>query len=491
MNLYIKKISFLLLSLAFIFTACETEESIQITSPDPAFILQQPGISNVFLNFGTPSNSALTLSWNDEITGSTSYDVEMALKAEFTTPITVGTSDSNSFTMSVTELNDAVRSAGVTAYVDIATYFRINAGSTLSNEIQYTVTTYPVELPEITSPANNDAFILLLGSASETAMTVEWTDPVLSSNLEIDVNYTVEAALVGTNFAAPATIGTITNGTTISSTHTDLNAAAIGIGLMSDIAGDIEIRVVAKNLNENENELVRVPEIITVSVTPYNVSFPYLYMVGDATTPGWNPDNNNTPIFRDQNVPNGYFFTGYFNAGAFKLLETTDWQPQWGTNDGSTLAVNLGGAGGSDPGTFNVGTAGYYTYTFTTVGEAGSFTVAPFDASGSTTYATIGVIGDATPDGWAADTDMTQDANNPHLWYINGISLTGSPDNSEPNQLKFRADDDWIDNWGDNGSTETYGISQYGAPNNFRISETGTYDIWFNDLDRSYLIIKQ
>ena len=51
MNLYIKKLSFLFLSLALIFTACETQESIEITSPDPAFKLQEPGISNVFLNF--------------------------------------------------------------------------------------------------------------------------------------------------------------------------------------------------------------------------------------------------------------------------------------------------------------------------------------------------------------------------------------------------------------------------------------------------------
>ena len=70
MNLYIKKISFFLLSFAFIFTACETEESLTITSPDPAFVLNTPGISTVFLNFALPENPAFTISWNDEVNGS-------------------------------------------------------------------------------------------------------------------------------------------------------------------------------------------------------------------------------------------------------------------------------------------------------------------------------------------------------------------------------------------------------------------------------------
>ncbi len=483
MNLYIKKLGFLLLSLAFVFTACETEESIEITSPEPAFVLQQPGISNVFLNFGTPSNAAITMSWNDGVTGSSSYDVEMSLDADFPSAVNLGNVSANSFTISVEELNNAIRNAGASTFRDVAIYVRVNADGITSNAVQYLVTTYPNETPQISNPLNNDAFVLSLTTLNEIVMTVEWTDPVLSSSLGIDIIYTIEAATVGTDFAAPVTVGTSTNGTSITSTHGDLNAVAIGIGLTPDIAGDMDLRIVSRNTNSNGNTLERPSEAITVSVTPYNVSFPFLYMVGDATTPGWDNNNNNTPIFRDQDVPNNYFFTGYFGAGAFKLLEIKgQWQPQWGTNDGSTLAVNPGG--GSDPGTFNVATAGYYTYNLTTVGESGSFTVTPYDASGATTYATIGVIGDSTPGGWGTDTDMAQDPNNPHLWFINGISLTA-------NQLKFRADDDWADNWGDSGSSQTYGISQYGSPDNFSIPEAGVYDIWFNDLDRSYLIIKQ
>ncbi|MEC3906759.1 SusE domain-containing protein [Tamlana sp. 2201CG12-4] len=483
MNIYIKKTTILLFAIALIFTSCENEETFVLTNPAPSFVLQQPSINSVFLNFGTPDNAAITLSWNDNLTNSSSYDVEMALEPEFGLPINLGSVEGNSFTINVKGLNEAIRSTGVTDYVDITTYFRINGEGTLSNNIQYLVTTYPIELPKISSPINNDAFVLSLDSADEIAMTVTWSDEALSSPQELEITYSIEAAAAGTDFTNPVSIGSGTNITSITSTHSDLNAVAIGIGLTADIAGDMDIRVVASYTNKNGNELVRTSETITISVTPYNVSFPNLYLVGDATTPGWNPDNNNTVVFRNQDVPNAYVFTGYFGAGAFKMLETTAWQPQWGTNDGSTLAVNRGG--GSDPGTFNVATAGYYTYNFTTVGDAGSFTVVAYDASAAPVYPTIGIIGDATPGGWGSDTDFTQDPNNPHLWFVNGVTLTNG------GSMLIRANDAWDDVWRYTGSNELYGtaILAGGGDNIPFNAPTGSYDIWFNDLDGSYNII--
>ncbi len=492
MSTHIKKIGFLFLSFALMFLACDTEESIEITSPDPAFILQQPGISNVFLNFGTPDNAALSVAWNDEVTGSTSYDVEMSLDADFSSSVNLGNVSTNSFSISVQDLNHAIRNAGATTFRDVAMYMRINAGGTLSNSVQYLVTTYPVEVPQVSSPANNDSFVLALATLNDIAMTVNWSDDVLSSTLGIEITYTIEAAIAGTNFASPVSVGQVTNDTTLNTTHSDLNAVAIGIGLTPDTAGDVDLRIVARNTNINGNTLERFSETITVSITPYSVSFPFLYMVGDATTPGWDNNNNNTPIFRDQDVPNNYVFTGYFGAGAFKLLEVKgQWQPQWGTNDGSTLAVNTGS--GSDPGTFNVGTAGYYTYTFTTVGEGGNFTVTPYDASSAPTYPTMGIIGDATPDGWSSDTDFTQDPNNPHLWYLNGVTLTNG------GSMLIRANDVWPPDsnaaiWRHTGSQELYGMARLDndGGDNIPFNEpTGTYDIWFNDLDGNYVIIAQ
>lgn len=488
MNLYIKKITCLLvLSLALIFTACDDEESLEIKSPDAAFVLQQPGINNVFLNFGLPQNSALTITWNDNLTGATSYGIEMALDAEFTSIVNLGNSTSNTFSISVEDLNAAIHDAGATTFRDIAVYLRVNSGSALSNAVLFLVTTYPTDPAVFTSPAVNDSFVLSIASSSSVAITTTWTDAVLNSNLGIDVDYTIEADLSGSGFTSPVSVGAVQNATTLSSTHADFNAVALGIGLVAGVAGNMDLRIVARTTNENGSVLERISNPLTISVTPYNVVFPNLYFVGNATSADWNNNNNNTPVFRNQDVPNNYVYTGYFGAGAFKMLEIKgQWQPQWGTNDGSTLAANPGG--GSDPGTFNVATAGYYTYSFTTVGQSGTFTVTPYNVSAAPVYTSMGIIG-AAIGGWG-DTDevnFVQDANNPHLWYALGVAFTTG------NEFLIRANDTWSNVWRYTGSQHQYGTSLLaGSGNNFPFNEaSGNYDVWFNDLDGRYIIIPQ
>lgn len=490
MKSIINKIGMLLLAVTLVFTSCETEETLKITAPEAEFVLNAPGVSTIFLNFGLPDNPAFTVSWNDMVTGSNFYNVEMATDSDFTSPIALGTTESSNFSMTVAEFNTVLNSLNTDQFKDIPVYLRVTAGGAISNTILLLATKYPVNAPQFSSPSNNDTFELSLTSSEETAITVSWEDAILSSSLGIEVIYTVEAALGETNFDSPVIFGTLTNGNSISATHSDLNAVALGLGLIPNTAGDVDMRIISRNTNATGDTLERISETITVSITPYTVSFPNLYFVGDATAPGWNNDNNNTPVFRDQNLPNGYLYTGYFNAGAFKLLENLgEWQPQWGTNDGSTLAVNLGG--GSDPGTFNVSNAGYYTYTFTTVGEGGSFTVTSYDASSAATYPTIGIIGDATPAGWSDDTDFTQDSLNPHLWHLDNVTLTNG------GQMLIRANNVWPPDsnaaiWRYTGSQELYGTARLdnGGGDNIPFNEpTGSYDIWFNDLDGSYIII--
>lgn len=485
MKLYLKKLSFVFLALTLLLGACDDDESITVITPEAAFVLQQPGISNIFLNFGLPTNPAMNITWTDDLTGSASYNVEMALEDTFANPVVLGSASGRSFSYSVQDLNNSIINAGAVNFRDVAVYVRINTGSDISNSVLFLVTTYPTNPAQITSPANGDTFVLSIASLDAIAMTVNWADPVLASTLGVDVEYTIETAAPGTDFAAPSALGVVNNAETFEITHSDLNAIALGLGIPADTAGDADMRIVARITNESGNILVRTSDTVTVSMTPFNVTFPFIYLVGDATTPGWNNNNNNTPIFRSQTTPNSYSYTGYFNAGAFKMLEMKgQWQPQWGTNDGTTVAVNPGG--GSDPGVFSVSTAGYYTYTFSTLSAGSGFTVASYDASAAPTYGTMGIIGDATPGGWGSDTDFTQDPNNPHLWYLLGVNLING------NEMLIRANDDWADVWRYTDSPEDlFGQSVLaGGGNNIPFNApTGTYDVWFNDLDGNYLFI--
>lgn len=483
---YLSKLTYIFLAFTLLLGSCDDDEILTITAPEAVFELQQPGISNVFLNFSLPDNPALTLTWNDDVTGSSSYDIEMALEDTFASPVNLGTSSTQNFSISVTNLNDAIRNAGASSFVDIAVYVRINAGSANSNTVLYLVTTYPTDAATITAPANGDAFVLDIATVDDTALTITWDDSILDSTLGVDLEYTIEGAEAGTDFANAAPLGVVTNGNTLSLTHGEFNAVALGLGYAVETAADMDLRIVARYMNSGGFTLERTSATTTISVTPYNAVFPYIYFVGDATTPGWNNDNNNTVVFRSQDVPNSYHFTGYFGAGAFKLLETRGlWQPQWGTNDGSTLAVNPGG--GSDPGVFGVANAGYYTYTFSPLSEGATFTVAPYDASSATVYNRIGLIGQAIG-GWgdADEIDLIQDPNNPHLWYANGVEFENGQ------EFLIRPNDDWNNGvWRYTGSEELFGTSNLaGGGDNFPFNApTGFYDVWFNDLDGSYVII--
>lgn len=204
-----------------------------------------------------------------------------------------------------------------------------------------------------------------------------------------------------------------------------------------------------------------------------------LYLVGDATAAGWDPANNNTPLFRDGENENIYYFEGRFAGGGdiegFKFLQTTAWQPQWGLSNGELTNSDILG---NDPNAFPVEDDAYYSL-MVNVDEM-TYTWEEIDESAAEVETNIGIIGDATPGAWDDDTDMTQSEFNPHIWYIEGIELTDG-------EAKFRADDAWDLDWG--GATPVSGETTVAGPNIPVIA--GTYDVWFNTLNGRYIFIPQ
>ncbi|MDO7171738.1 SusE domain-containing protein [Mariniflexile sp. AS56] len=352
MNLYIKNISFLLLSLVFVFTACETEESIQITSPDPAFVLQQPGISNVFLNFALPENPAFTISWNDMVTGSASYNVEMSMDADFTGPILLGTTENNSFSMSVNQFNEALSSTSIKSYASTGVYMRINTGSVTSNVILFQVSKFPVTAPSITSPDNTFSAILSDADPTATALTVTWDDAEIGENSNITLDYEVQMALAETDFAASTTIGT-TNSTTFEIGHEALNDLVLSSGGKADVATNFDFRIKAI-VKTTSGDLSRTSSMITIALTAYKGAIPdNLFMVGAHNS--WNNADASQQFYNDGN---GVFVkVQTFSANdEFKLLPTSG---SW-TGDYGEDPVNAGKIVQEDESNIKVATAGRY-----------------------------------------------------------------------------------------------------------------------------------
>jgi hypothetical protein len=252
-------------------------------------------------------------------------------------------------------------------------------------------------------------------------------------------------------------------------------------------SGELFLRVNAQLGSEDaENAPESVSETIVMNIQMVEEgdgggpNFKNLFLVGAATAPGWDNGNNNPPLVRDPENPNAFTFTGKFLDDQFKILEQRGgWQPQWGL-DPDSGEVTSSDILGADPDVFTVPSGeGYYTININI--DDLTYSIEATDISSAPTYSTIGIIGSATTgddSGWGQDIDLTQSSFDPHLWYINGLELFDA-------EAKFRAGDAWDTNWG--SDTELTGFGGFDGPN-IPVS-AGTYDVWFNDIDGSYVFI--
>jgi starch-binding outer membrane protein SusE/F len=106
--------------------------------------------------------------------------------------------------------------------------------------------------------------------------------------------------------------------------------------------------------------------------------------------------------------------------------------------------------------------AGQYVFTFNLETKAYAFTTAT-----EVSFAIIGIIGEATPNGWDADTMMTTTDGIVYILQAQELTTGG---------LKFRKDNAWTDDWGSDSFPS--GVANYKGGN--IPVEAGTYDISFN-----------
>lgn len=271
------------------------------------------------------------------------------------------------------------------------------------------------------------------------ATTFVWTDS--NNPTGTDVTYTVEAAVAGTNFAAPVTIGTTTEHF-YDATVRSLDTAAKDLGLAPMAEGQIEVRINSTNGASNTS---------TLKVTPYQ---PNWGIIGSATPGGW--DNSTAMTYNP--MTGTYSISLGLTAGAFKFRLDNSWTTNYG-DDGNNLSLEAGGADISIA-------AGNYTIVADFVNHV--YTVTPIvDA--------WGIIGDATPTGWGSDTLMDYNAVTGKYSIIMNMSA-GS--------FKFRLNHDWGTNYGDDGNN----LSLDNGGSNIPITAAGTYYITTDFTGLTYTI---
>ena len=313
----ILRILFITTLFSFFLQSCRDDNDVTWTTKAPSFKLYDTTLGSNVL-YPTMENNPFQLVW--EKFGTTNkYNVVFSDTSDFAKTITLASTTTNNYKTTIGELNTALLQAGYSPYASKQMYLRIQTAGTgtdisVSNTIAFTVTPYPVSVPVITSPSSGSSFILDGKNAQGIVTKVVWAD---YSSYGVDVSYIVEIALSGTNNYT--NLGTVDNLKSLDLSNKTLNDAVLKAGGIAEVSSDFDIRVTAKTKSTG-GTISKVSELVTIKVMPY-IAFKNLFLVGDATAAGWNPDNNNQALFRDQSNTNKFYFTGKFGTSMFKLIE--------------------------------------------------------------------------------------------------------------------------------------------------------------------------
>jgi hypothetical protein len=413
MKIYFKKLSYLLLSLTLLLGACDAEESLTITSPEPEFVLNTPGISTIFLNFEVPNNPAFTINWVDEINAPATYSIEMATDAEFTTAISLGSTEKNNFSMTVSAFNQILDNASVKSFTETAVYIRVSAGAALSNVVLFQVSKFAVQVPIITSPDSGESFVLSDVDPELVIATVTYEDPEITTTSTVNVTYQLEVSETGTNFVDVFSLGE-TAENSISLSHGELNTFVLENGGVAGTAinFDFRIKAIAKTA---AGDLFRSSEGITLSITPYDVALPpTLFVVGaGAVDAGWGWDSPVELILQGK-IYSGNINLSPDNGGNFRLFtdKTLTWDsPSYNftyyEDRGYTIDSNFVNANDGDFNFQFIGTAGAYFMEIDTQNE--TITLGPAIVGPNCNFDQLWVVGAGAVDagwGWSSPVEI-------------------------------------------------------------------------------------
>lgn len=532
---YLNKIIVLLVfSIAFI--SCDENENFEILPAQESFQIVTPSSGSVIvLNDTNLNNNALFISWEALSTASGTFNVEAAKTGtDFATSYLMGTTEAKNFGLTVDELNDFLLDImGLDPEVASSIDIRISSNDEVSEAISVILTPYEVEYTEFylvgsltgwdpaTSLAmtntgfntfeitidlvdgdefkflptntgwdgdfgkdpNNEGLLIQEGESNISGLTAG------KYKVSIDLNtftYTVEEILppssmylvgagvpnAGWGWDSPIVLTQIEDGVFQGTTDfindtfrfftvegdwgSGLNypyyvdqGYTIDANFEDALDGDNNFRFIGTpgkytmTLNNNDKTIV-------VSQIPLNIAVPGNHQ-------GWNPGA--APLLQASVLGKTDYEGFVWLDGDYKFIAPDangvfDWgNLDWGDDGTSTGTLVSDGESNCV-----ASTAGYYLVKADT--EALTYSIEETN---------WGVIGNATPGGWDTDTNMVYDATS-GTWSVT-LDLTAqtAPDNG----LKFRANDDWSLNIGDNdadGSMEFDG-------QNIGISVDGNYTV--------------
>jgi len=309
-------------------------------------------------------------------------------------------------------------------------------------------------------------YVLTNQTLSNIAERFVWNTP--SFGVETPVQYELQGA-PGADFSDITTLGN-TNQNQIAVTVAQMMALAGKAGLDNDPhnnevidgeivpnnAGTIYFRVKASVGSQQNLQATSAVQAVNVFLPEptgddEEPSLPLIAVPGNHQ--GWSPES--APLLAASGPANTDYEGYVWLDGEYKFVAPNDdGLFQWGNLDWGDDGTFTGNLVADDEVNCNAETAGHYFVQANTS-----------DLTYSITAYQWGVIGSATPGGWDTDTDMSFDPET-GLWSVT-MDLVGGM------EIKFRANDAWDLNYGDEGPDGT--LEPGGA--NIPIEESGNYTI--------------
>lgn len=301
---------------------------------------------------------------------------------------------------------------------------------------------------------------LLQANAASNAGSFTWT--AADFGYKAAITYSIQFSKGGTNFASASTTDLVI-GSQLSKTITvgDLNAKMQEI-ITDGIATQVQARVKA-DVGSGVTPIYS--NVVTMTVTSYldivSYGFPdALNIAGNGQSPQWDPPTS-PQICKVRN--GGYSnYEGYiiYNAASpeFKMVKGNNW--------------GAGDHGSAGPGALTANGGPNLTLPSGGAGVAGLYRVRANTSNLTWSYDkinTFGIIGSATPGGWSSSTAMTF------------VPATGSwtiTADLVPGEMKFRANNDWAINFGDNNNPIDNKPEYDGS--NIPVAAGGNYTITLN-----------
>jgi hypothetical protein len=257
------------------------------------------------------------------------------------------------------------------------------------------------------------SYVLSSDQADTEFAAFKWSQA--KYNVAVAMRNVLQIDKAGNGFASPVSLVTTTEASA-SVLVKDMNNTLNKLGFEPGEVANVEIRLISYLGTQDAHS--EISNVLSAGITPYvagEISLPKLWTPGNHQ--GWNPEESaNLYSVNDDGIYTGYVYLD----GEFKFTS----EPGW---DGTHYGDGGGGSLSTEGGNLTA-EAGYY---FATVNlNTLTYKLEKRD---------WGVIGDATPTGWDADTKLSYDPTD-KLLKLNLSLASGT--------IKFRVNDDWKINLG-------------------------------------------